>query len=63
MSETISSEDAFDMDDVSFDSELDFQEGSSSKKNSSSVDSRRRLEDRLAERQLQKDIQEFNFDI
>ena len=29
---------------------------------SESIDSRRRLEARLAERQLQKDIREFNFD-
>ena len=31
-------------------------------KSNSSIDSRRRLEALLAERQLEKDIQEFNFD-
>ena len=53
----ISDDDAIDA------SGLDSGEESTKKKADPFIDSRRRLEARLAERQLEKDIQEFNFDI
>ena len=38
-------------------------DSSAAKKIDSFIDSRRRLEDRLAERQLQRDLREFDFDL
>lgn len=64
MSDLISSSDEdFDVvinDSLLMDAELDSME---SKDSLHSLDSRRRLENKIAERQLLKDIQEFDFDI
>lgn len=64
MSDLISSSDEdFDVvinDSLLMDTELD---GMESKDSLHSLDSRRRLENKIAERQLLKDIQEFDFDI
>lgn len=44
------------------DDELEMEE-SAPKKSKASIDSRRRLENRIAERMLERDIQEFDFRI
>ncbi len=66
MSETISSsvDDFFDItdDEAVNDAELDSDTETDSKKVDPFIDSRRRLEARLAERRLEKDLKEFDFD-
>lgn len=63
MSDTLSSDDDFfddDLDDAVNDPDMNSE---SAIKVAPYIDSRRRLEQRIAERRLKKDLQEFDFDI
>jgi hypothetical protein len=64
MSETMSSsvDDFIEITDEDAINDEELESESNSKKVFAQIDSRRRLEDRLAERRLEKDIREFDFD-